>query len=412
MKVSSLTCFSRRFRRTAFVDNSFSRVRPSAFDFCARVPFSALLATGLILAPMALPHARAQVVAPSPLNSNREATVVALSTDLVELNVGAEQGVKVGEEYAIARGTQNLGRVRISVVRAQTSDAQIIERAPEGTFLRAGDAVQLTLALAPVGPLSPLPPANASSTNASSTPAPTAAPAANASSTNVPSATSGDSSTASAGAAVSTNPPRQNRTSDYLAALAGLALVLSADASPSTDTEKAFVGDQQFSTISPFAGGGYSVRPDGDLRPGGAMHVNIPLAYTPRRVSVNVGAYALQTREGTSLRDQDGRNGTFNLGVGFPLRGRGVWLSRMALSDRGLNGGDRAYNALLQLTSETASIPAIAIGVQDATNSRERSPFVVATKATGHESDFRHAWRGTRPFRGRHDFWRHFLRAH
>lgn len=184
---------------------------------------------------------------------------------------------------------------------------------------------------------------------------------------------------------------RTPRTGDYVAAVAGLALVLSASRHPSPTAEKAFVGDQQFSTISPFPGGGYSVRPNGDLRPGGAMQVNIPLAYVPTRLTGVVSVDALQTRSGgrgANLLTSDGRNGTLNLGVGFPVAGRGVWVSRMFLSGVSFRGGDRAYCALVQLAPETRNVPAIALGIQDFTNARIRSPFVVATKQLGEQPVF------------------------
>ena len=319
----------------------------------------------LFCAPISPVSAQTPTLAPSPLVTNREAVVTALRVGEMELNAGVDEGLKVGEVYSVERGAQVLGRIRLTSVSADGSRAQILSATPEGATLNLGERVVLRLVpgeFTPVAPLTPLPPTGA-----------VAVP--DASSTNTESASSTNASPA--------NPPRINRGGDYLAALAGLALVLSADASPSTDAEKAFVGDQQYSAISPFAGGGYSVRPDGDLRPGGAMHVNIPLAYTPRRVSVNVGVFAAQTREGDSLGSDDGRNGTFNVGVGFPVRGRGVWLSRMGLSKVSVGGGDRAYNALVQVVSETGSVPAIALGIQDATNSRERSPFIVATKQLG-----------------------------
>ena len=180
-------------------------------------------------------------------------------------------------------------------------------------------------------------------------------------------------------------------TGDYVAALAGLALVLSAKRHPSTTPDKAFVGDQEFSAISPFPGGGYSVRRSGDLRPGGAMQVNIPLAYVPMRLTGIASIDAAQTRSGgtnANLFTSAGRNGTFNLGVGFPVAGRGVWLSRMFLSSVSFRGGDRAYCASVQLAPETRDVPAIAVGIQDATNARIRSPFVVATKQLGERPVF------------------------
>jgi len=174
-----------------------------------------------------------------------------------------------------------------------------------------------------------------------------------------------------------------------VAALAGLVLVLSAKRAPASNAIKAIEGDQQFSVISPFPGGGYSVRPNGDLRPGGAMQVNIPVAYTPTRLAGVASVDVAQNRSYQTLNTENGRNGTANFGIGFPVAGRGVWLSRMFLSAYSFtSGGDRAYCALVQLAPETRSVPAIALGIQDATNSRIRSPFVVATKQLGEQPVF------------------------
>lgn len=178
-------------------------------------------------------------------------------------------------------------------------------------------------------------------------------------------------------------------TGDYVAALAGLALVLSAKRSPASNAIKANEGDQQFSVISPFPGGGFSVRPDGDLRPGGAMQVNIPLAYTPTRLAGVASVDVAQNRSYQNLNTENGRNGTANFAIGFPVARRGVWFSRMFLSASSFTqGGDRAYCALVQLAPETRSVPAIAVGVQDLTNSRIRSPFIVATKQLGEQPVF------------------------
>jgi len=178
------------------------------------------------------------------------------------------------------------------------------------------------------------------------------------------------------------------RGTDYLEAAAGLALVLSASRHSARSSLKAFEGDQQFSVISPFPGDGLSVLPNGDLRPGGAMQVNIPLAYTPDRLTGILSIDAAQQRQGRNFLTASGRNGTLNLGVGFSAANRGVWLSRMFLSQASLRGGDRAYCALVQLAPETKSVPALALGIQDLTNARIRSPFIVATKQLGEEPIF------------------------
>lgn len=176
-------------------------------------------------------------------------------------------------------------------------------------------------------------------------------------------------------------PRRSPKIGDYAAAAVGLALVLSAKSSPSPSADVAFIADQQFSAISPFPGGGYSVLPSGRIYPGGAFAVNMPLAYAPDRLSGDVSLDVAQNRSYQSITNSNGRNGTVSAGFGFGLARRPVWLSAMFLSGTSFaNGGDAVYNVLVQLAPETSSFPALAVGVQDFSNQRERSPFLVATK--------------------------------
>ncbi len=218
----------------------------------------------------------------------------------------------------------------------------------------------------------------------------TTSAATNASGTNTANGAATSGTTTSTSAAVQARRAmRTPRVGDYVAALGGLALVLSAKRHPASNSIKNIEGDQQFSVISPFPGGGYSVLPDGQFRPGGAMQVNIPIAYVPTRFSGAVSVDVAQNRGYQTLSTENGRNGTATLGLGFPVAGRGVWVSRMFLSAYSFtHGGDRAYCAVVQLAPETRSVPAIAIGVQDATNSRIRSPFIVATKQLGDKPVF------------------------
>ena len=148
-------------------------------------------------------------------------------------------------------------------------------------------------------------------------------------------------------------------------------------------------GDQQFSVISPFPGGGYSVLPDGQFQPGGAMQVNIPLAYAPSRFQGIVNIYGAQNRSNQDITTSNGRNGTATLGVGVAVAGYPVWVSSMFLSTTSFSqGGDNVYCPMVQLAPETRSAPAIAFGVQDVFNARIRSPFVVATKQMGEKPVF------------------------
>lgn len=303
----------------------------------------------------------------------REVVVVAQRGLQISFNIGSDDGVRVGTEFEVRRGGAALMRVRVFQLSATQSTAQILEQSPDAANLAVGETVRVaTSAASNTTPLSPVSPATITppSTTAPSTTAPVAASDSN-----------GDANTLGMGAQAQMAMQRTPKSGDYLAALAGLALVLSASSSPSKTPEQAFLADQQFSAISPFPGGGYSVLPSGALRPGGAFAVNIPMAYAPNRLSGVLSFDVAQNRSNQSITNANGRNGTANIGVGFGVAGRPVWLSRQLLSNESFQtGGDAVNNVLVQLAPETDSVPALAVGIQDISNARERSPFLVATK--------------------------------
>ena len=265
----------------------------------------------------------------SALFTATSTTVLALSPQgEVTLSAGREQGVRPGDLLPVMREGQRVGQVRVRAVEAVRSIGTFEPTQP-GTVLAVGESVLLE------------------------------------------------------GKGRAPSPLRIARNGDYLAMLGATLLVLAAPRDPARDIDRQVTATQQFSAISPFPGGGYSVLPSGEIAPGGALQVNMPIAYVPHELSGVVGVYAAQNRRGDSLGSADGRNGTLNAGLGFGVRGRGVWLSRMGLSTISLGGGDSVYNLAVQLAPETSRFPALAVGAQDVTNRRERAPFVVATKALG-----------------------------
>lgn len=369
-------------------------------------------------------------VAAATSSGDFEAVIVSARGKEVNLSVGAQDGVLTGAVYAVERDGKVRARLRVTAVRATESSAVLLDADEDGDAVAIGDMVRLLSAgtassgQAPNGPI-PLdaPAANGAS---ASTREPPSSPSTERSAENIAppydapmlaqaapqtgedtAASANASGNASGAASEKTSKnnsvaaqadqgfalvgeegeeevgpsQRRNRALDYAAVALAAALALGADDSPSDSFGRSVIATDQFSVISPFPGGGYTIRPDGIIAPGGAMQVNIPLAYAPRRRTSTIGVFVAQSRSGRNpFGEEIDRNGTLNFGLGFGVRGRGVWLSRMVLSSVGFGGGDSSYNALVQVVSETKSVPAIAVGIQDIKNQSERSPFVVATK--------------------------------
>lgn len=362
--------------------------------------------------------------------STREAVVQALRGLQISFNFGSDDGARVGMVVEVRRNGAALLRARVTGVSAAQCTAQVIEQTPDAAALTVGDTVQLAVFAgsepsggepsgAPETP-APLPGGQRGTLkrpaprqpegNPQAAPLPTPSGEPSRPLTPLPGATSAqnpddgantlgtDTLGVTLGQRAQNSARRTPKAGDYLAALAGLALVLSADKSPSRTSDTAFIADQQFSAISPFPGGGYSVLPSGQLRPGGAFAVNIPLAYAPDRLGGAVSFDVAQNRGNQSLTNSNGRNGTVSAGVGFGVARRPVWLSAMFLSGTSFSsGGDAVYNALVQVVPETGTLPAIALGVQDASNQRERSPFLVATKQLGGRTTLGGSTPGSRP---------------
>lgn len=405
---------------------NFSLLRRTAF---AGIALSVFSGAASLATPAFAQQQEQPAVAVASASSNLDAVIVAARGKEITLSVGSPDGVLPGAVYAVEHDGKVRARLRVTAVRETESRAILLDDVEEITI---GDTVRLLsagTAAAEKAPDAPLPlDAPAASTReplSSSSTEPLAkrsaeniAPQDNApqpaqvepqtdgratDSGNVSGAASEKTARsksvaaqADAGFALVSEKPdeetgtpqHRNHALDYAAVALMTVLAARADASPSSTFARAVIGTDQFSVISPFPGGGFTIRSDGIIAPGGAMQVNIPLAYAPRRFSSAIGIFAAQSRPGRDIFTSSfNRNGTLNLGLGFGVQNHGVWLSRMILSEIGLSfGGDSAYNALLQVVSETKSVPAIAVGIQDITNKLARSPFVVATKqlATRH----------------------------
>lgn len=134
----------------------------------------------------------------------------------------------------------------------------------------------------------------------------------------------------------------------------------------------------QYVNISPLPAGGVALDEMGKPDPRGAVHTNIPAAYTPGSGYFSVAAYQgdYSTKLSPYYSDPFG-NGTGILSAGFFNKSR-TYFSVMYLS-RAL---DKALNLQCQLRDEDEKSPALAIGIQDIfrTERANRSPYLVATK--------------------------------
>ena len=402
---------------------NFSFVRRAAF---AGISLSVLSGAASLAPPAFAQQQEQRADAVVSSSSDLNAVIVSARGQEINLSVGSQDGVLPGAVYAVEHDGKVSARLRVTAVRETESRAILLDE--DGKIAIGDTARLLSVGTAAAGKVPDVPLPLPLDTTAASTRQPLASsptersPENVATQSNVPQdnapkpaqvepQTGGhatDSGNASGNASAETTksqsvaaqanagfalvsekpdeetatPQHRNSALDYAAVALITVLAARADASPSSTFARAVIGTDQFSVISPFPGGGFTIRSDGIIAPGGAMQVNIPLAYAPRRFSSAIGIFAAQSRPGRNIFGSEiDRNGTVNLGLGFGVKNRGVWLSRMILSAVGFSiGGDSAYNALLQVVSETKSVPAIAVGIQDITNKLERSPFVVATK--------------------------------
>jgi len=125
----------------------------------------------------------------------------------------------------------------------------------------------------------------------------------------------------------------------------------------------------QFRHVSTLPGNAFGVTPEGAIGFDGALQQNIPVAYTPCADNYIVGFWSGSTSSslefGFSGADV---NGTATIGLGFGRPGHGIYFSDM------FTGSDwcAAYNFQFQIMPETAKRPAVAIGVNDILNQRQK----------------------------------------
>jgi hypothetical protein len=315
-------------------------------------------------------------VAPYPLAITR--------IDGKNLNFSVPSGnraLQVGDTLTIVRNGQAIGRAQF---RGYSPIAATVTTLSPGTVLRTGDALWAyndagtAIAAVPVAN-------NAVSGQPASETAATTPAAGDASTGETSDAKKSVTDVFSQVNSENDAPElRENKKYDYILAAAAAAYALTSNSRQNSDRP---LNDTriQFSAISALPGGGFGITREGLIGPGGAMQVNIPVAYTPRKPTLLIGGYAAQNTPGDSITTDIGRNGTGMIGGGGKLGGRGIWLSRMLISTVSLVGGDSSYNASVELAGETATRPAIAFGFQDIKGTFKRSPFVVATKSVGDE---------------------------
>lgn len=298
------------------------------------------------------------------------------------------RALNVGDTLTIVRAGQAIGRARFTGYNPVA--ATVLSLTP-GTKLGAGDVlwaysdagtvIAVTPPAAAAMPALPVAPAPTNGTAVPGTDVMSQTPAA-ASTREGATITKkdGNDAFANVGANEKDVPSlRQNKKHDYI--LAAAAAVYALTANPRQNSKRPLRDTQlQFSSVSALPGGGFGITPEGIVESGGAMQINIPVAYNPRKPTLLVGVYAQQNVQGDTITTAAGRNGTGLIGGGGKLGGRGVWLSRQILSSAGIPFGDSSYNVSVELAGETASRPAIAFGVQDIEGTYMRSPFVVATK--------------------------------
>ena len=113
----------------------------------------------------------------------------------------------------------------------------------------------------------------------------------------------------------------------------------------------------------------YGVTPEGQTGFGGAFQQNIPVAFTPCEgnwaAGFNSGSLNSSIQLGLSGRNI---NGNAFIGRGWLKSGHGLFVVWDATSNR----IEETWNAQYQVLPLTSKYPAVAVGVQDLTNERER----------------------------------------
>lgn len=160
-------------------------------------------------------------------------------------------------------------------------------------------------------------------------------------------------------------------------AAVSLAVATSAVARVAPNGIAGHVPNYQYTNISPLPGGGIAVNSHGDLDGNGAMQVNIPVAYTP-----GWGYASLNEFQGEHpvKGGKDFDNGSSVFALGF-FSSRRVFMSAMQVSS--VWSEARAVSGQVMLTDETATAPAISVGMQDILQKEVngRSAYAVLTKS-------------------------------
>ncbi len=145
----------------------------------------------------------------------------------------------------------------------------------------------------------------------------------------------------------------------------------------------------QFRHSSALPGNLFAVSAEGQVGFDGALLQNVPVAYTPCGGNWVLGGNCGSTSHSVEV-DWGGPdvNGTAFLGIGFGKPGHGVYISDIETGDDWAS----AYNIQVQVMAESFERPALAVGIQDVLNQRERvvgqphgalSPYVVITGRIG-----------------------------
>jgi len=147
----------------------------------------------------------------------------------------------------------------------------------------------------------------------------------------------------------------------------------------------------QFRHSSTLPGNLFAVTRDGQVGFTGALQQNVPVAYTPCAGNWVIGGNS-GSNDGSIHVSWGGAevNGTAFLGIGLGSPGRGIYFSNMETGDDWCS----SYNVQVQVMPETFGHPAVAVGVQDIWNQRQRvvgqpygarSAYAVITGVVGPE---------------------------
>lgn len=144
-----------------------------------------------------------------------------------------------------------------------------------------------------------------------------------------------------------------------------------------TDGIPGQVPNYQYANIAPLPGAGVAINTRGELDGNGALQTNIPVAYTPGwgYASLNAfkGAHPVQDSPEFS-------NGSGIVALGF-FNHRRIFISGMQVSK--LRNEAKAYSGQVAILDETATVPAVSIGMQDVLRKEiyGRSGYIVLTKS-------------------------------